>query len=52
MVGGGSVGSGPGLVQGQGQGQGEFLPPRDDLNSPDLYIPGECPVISLSLVWF
>jgi hypothetical protein len=23
-----------------GQGQGEFLPPREDLNCPDLYIPG------------
>lgn len=22
------------------QGQAQWLPPRDDLNSPDLYIPG------------
>ena len=25
-------------------GQAEWLPPRDDINSPDLYIPRTCPV--------
>ena len=39
-VGVGVGGSGVGPVQGQGLGQGEFMPPREDLNSPDLYIPG------------
>lgn len=38
---GGVVGPGPGAGPGQVQVQGgEFMPPREDLNSPDLYIPG------------
>jgi hypothetical protein len=35
----GQAGS-PGAQGVQGCGGGEWMPPRDDIDSPDLYIPG------------